>query len=137
MAQPVAAVVPLFGSKSRLKMSQGDFEVNFWSGRNQSPPDPRPAEFKCFSTVAQGSPLQRWQDEGAVDSALGKLLEYSNITSKQSFAKTARPQHCENIISCLRKACKPVMDDFLFLCSVCRVAVWLKMTVKNVTPLLQ
>ena len=83
--------------------------MNFWSGRNQSPPDPRPAEFKCFSTVAQGSPLQRWRDEGAVENALGGSCEnIENIASKQSFAKM-RPRNCENIAFRLRKACKLVV----------------------------
>ena len=81
--------------------------VTFWL--KSKPPDPYPAEFKCFSTVARGSPLQHLWDEGAVDNALGGSCEnIENITSKQSFAKMARPQHCKNIIFRLRKAWKLV-----------------------------
>ena len=82
--------------------------AKFWL--KPKPPDPYPAEFKCFSTVARGSPLQRWWDEGAVDNALGGSCEnIENSTSKQSFAKTARPRNGENIAFCLKSACKPVV----------------------------
>ena len=91
-----------------VKISQGDFVVNFWL--KPKPPDPYPAEFTCFSTVARGSPLQRWSDEGVVDNALeGSCENIGNITSKQSFAKMARPRHCKNIILRLRKAWKLVV----------------------------
>ena len=63
----------------------------------------------------------------------GKWREYSNITSKQSFAKTARPQHCENITFCLRKACKPVVAGNGAASRGCRAAVWLKKSAQNVT----
>ena len=71
--------------------------ANFWL--KPKPPDPYPAEFKCFSTVARGSTLQRWWDEGAVDNALGGSCEnIENITSKLNFAKMARPRHYKNFI---------------------------------------
>ena len=78
--------------------------------------------------------MQRWQDKGAVDNALGGSCEnIGNITSKQSFAKMARPQHCENITFCLRKACKPVVAGNGAASCGCRAAVWLKKSAQNVT----